>query len=258
MSILRVRNLSFAYGEHEVIENINADFEEGKLYVLIGPNGSGKTTFLNCIVSNLSGYRGEVYLYDKDLKSMPSKERAKKISYVPQTTLIDFEFTAKEIVLMGRSPYIKFFQNESIEDVEFAEECLAMTNVLHLKDKNIKEISGGERQRVLIARALCQNTPIMLLDEPASSLDIYHEINVMDILKGIVKEKGRTVICVMHDLNTAIRYADYLFLMSNGNIVARGNAKEVFNSENLEKVYSVKSDVIEVEGKSYIIVDSTI
>ncbi|NLN05028.1 MAG: ABC transporter ATP-binding protein [Clostridiaceae bacterium] len=258
MSILSVENLSFSYEEYEVLKSIYADFEEGKLYVILGPNGSGKTTLLNCIMSNLTWYSGIIRLKGKDVKKMTSRERARLVSYVPQNTIIDFEFTAREIVLMGRSPYLRFFENESIEDVEIARECMAMTNVLHLMDKNIKEISGGERQRVLIARALCQDTPIMVLDEPASSLDIYHEINVMDILRNIVREKKRTVICVMHDLNTAARYADYLYLMSNGSVVARGEAKEVFNSENLEKVYSVKSDVIEIDGKKYIVIDSIV
>lgn len=132
------------------------------------------------------------------------------------------------------------------------------TGVYHLKDKNIKEISGGERQRVLISRALCQDAPVMLLDEPSSSLDIYHELNVMDILRDIVKEKGSTVICVMHDLNTAARYADFLFLLSNGSIVSKGKANEVFKSENLESVYSVKSEFVEIDGAKYILVKDTI
>lgn len=257
--MLEVSNVSFSYrGAFEVLRNVDAGFEEGKLYVLVGPNGSGKTTLLNCIAQNLDGYTGEILISGKNIKSMGGRERSRYISYVPQSTNIDFDFTAMEIVLMGRSPYIGFFGNESKDDIEITEECMRKTGVYHLRDKNIKEISGGERQRVLISRALCQNAPIMLLDEPSSSLDIYHELNVMDILKDIVKEKGSTVICVMHDLNTAARYADHLFLMSNGKIVAEGNAKEVFKSENLESVYSVKSEFIEIDGVKYILVKDTL
>ena len=255
---LRVSNLSFAYGDNQVLKGLDAAFEAGKLSVILGPNGSGKSTLLNCMTSNLDNYQGEIILNGKEIKKYGGRERAKKLSYVPQNTIIDFEFTCFEIVLMGRSPYLGLLQNESFEDREIARRAMEETQVFHLKDKSINEISGGERQRVLIARALCQEADVMLLDEPAANLDIYHEIRIMQSLKDLTRERDRTIITVMHDLNTACTYADCLYLLHEGKIYAKGKAKDVLTSEKLREVYQVDSEFIEYGDKSHLFIKDTI
>lgn len=250
-----VRNLDWSYGQEKILDNINIKFEEGKFYSIIGPNGSGKTTLIKNISKLLEIKKESVFVNKCDLTKLSSKEFAKKISCVPQNTNIDFEFSVIDIVLMGRAPYLRRFQSESKDDLEIVKRAMEITNTWYLKDKRINEISGGERQRVIIARAIAQNTRIILLDEPISHLDIHHQVELLDTIRKLNEENNITVIAILHDLNMAAEYSDELILLSKGKIVAKGIPKEVLTKENIKQVYNIEINLIKnpVTKKPYII-----
>lgn len=250
-----VDKLVFSYGYKEILKGISVKFEKNKFYSIIGPNGCGKTTLLKNITRNLEAEGNFIVIDSKDLKSMKSKEIARKLAFVPQNTNIDFEFTAMDVVIMGRSPYLRLFQNEKEEDMEIVRRSMEVTKTWHLRDVNINEISGGERQRVIIARALAQQTGIMLLDEPISMLDIHHQIELMDTVKKLVKEEGITVVAVLHDLNIASQYSDEIIILNGGQVFAKGTAAEVITENNILEVYGLSVQVIKnpITGKPHVI-----
>jgi iron complex transport system ATP-binding protein len=237
---IRIKKLDWHYGENKVLDDINLNLNNCGFYGIIGPNGSGKTTLLKNISRSLTTKKGTVFFDDRDITEYSNKELAKKISYVPQNTNVEFEFSVMDIVLMGRSPYIRRFHTENAYDISIAKRAMEITNTWHLKEKNISMISGGERQRAIIARALAQQTNIMLLDEPVSQLDIQHQIEILDILKKLTEEKKLTVIMSLHDLNLAAQYCDKLILMDKGRVFKEGTPSEIVEEENIQKVYGMK------------------
>jgi iron complex transport system ATP-binding protein len=249
-----VQELSWKYGKQAILTNINLAVDRGKFYSIIGPNGSGKTTLLRNISRNLEPAAHSVFIDDTDITGLSGRDMAKRLSVVPQNTNIEFDFSVTDIVLMGRSPYMKRFGSESQEDMEIAERAMRTTNTWHLKEKSINEISGGERQRVIVARALAQETDIMLLDEPVSQLDIHHQIEMMELICSLIRARALTAISVMHDLNLAAQYSDYLILISEGRIVCQGTPRQVITKENIESVYQLESCIIDnpITGKPYI------
>jgi iron complex transport system ATP-binding protein len=255
-----VKDLDWNFGDNEVLKQVNIRIEKRKLYCIIGPNGSGKTTLLKNISKALETKKEKVFIDDTDLCDLKNRDIAKKLSCVPQSTNIDFEFTVMDIVLMGRSPYIKRFQSESTRDIEAARMAMESTNTWHLKDKSINSLSGGEKQRVIVARALAQETGIMLLDEPVSQLDIHHQVELMDNLRFLIEDKGITVMAILHDLNLAANFGDSLILLNEGRVVCQGSAEVVLTPENIEKVYRMRIKVIKnpVNGKPLVIPASEI
>ncbi|HHY81389.1 MAG TPA: ABC transporter ATP-binding protein [Clostridiales bacterium] len=249
-----VHDLSWKYGERIILRNINLKIERGRFYGIIGPNGSGKTTLLRNISKSLVPAAKAVYIDDLDAAGLSSRDIAKKLAVVPQSTNVEFDFTVTDIVLMGRNPYIRRFGSESRADMEIAEKAMKATNTWHLKDKCISEISGGERQRVIIARALAQDTAVMLLDEPVSQLDIHHQIEIMELICSLTRGRALTAVSVMHDLNLAAQYSDFLILISEGIIVCQGTPQQVITKENLKNVYHLDSFIVNnpVTGKPYI------
>lgn len=248
------KNLSFKYGEKTILSDISLSIEKGRLYSIIGPNGSGKTTLLKNISKILEPMAKTIYIENDDITQLSGRDIARRISVVPQNTQIDFDFTVLDIVLMGRSPYMKRFQTENAEDIKIAENAMKLTNVWHLKDRNINEISGGERQRAIVARALAQQAGIMLLDEPVSQLDIHYQIELMETIRYLIKTSDLTVITVMHDLNLAAQYSDYLILLYKGDIVCQGTPKQVITKENIEEVYNLEAYIVNnpITGKPYV------
>ncbi|WP_051541889.1 ABC transporter ATP-binding protein [Clostridium lundense] len=248
-----INNLNYNYGETHILNNINIKFKKNKFYSIIGPNGSGKTTLLKNILRTIPVESKSIYIDAKDLTCFKNKELAQKISSVPQNTNIDFQFTVFDIVLMGRTPYLKRFETEGNEDLQIVEESMKMTNTWHLKDKNINELSGGERQRVIIARALAQQCEIILLDEPISNLDIQHQIEILDTIKYL--NRNVTIIAVLHDLNLAAQYSDSLILLNNGKVVSHGTVEEVLTEKNIRNAYNLDTYIIKnpVTGKPHII-----
>lgn len=236
---IKVEKLVFSYDENKILNNINLEFIEGNIITIIGPNGSGKSTLLKNIASTLTPQEGTIFIDNKELRKYSQKELARQVAVVPQNTNIEYDFTAYDIVLMGRNPYIKRFQMESEEDISIVEEVMKKTNTWDLRDRNINELSGGECQRVVIARALAQQPKIILLDEPTAALDMHHQIEILDLLKVLNKQKKLTVIIALHDINLAARYSSKILLLNEGNQVIMGNPEDVITKKNLQLAYKI-------------------
>lgn len=250
---INIENLNCSYGDRSILNNININFEKNKFHSIIGPNGSGKTTLLKNILRVLPVENKCIYIDSKDVNSFKSKDFAKKLSSVPQNTNIDFDFSVMDIVLMGRTPYLKRFESEKENDIKIVKEAMEMTNTWDLKDKSINELSGGERQRVIIARALSQESEIMLLDEPISNLDIQHQIEILDTIKYL--NRNVTIIAVLHDLNLAAQYSDSLILLKDGKVLSHGAVEEVLTEKNIRDAYNIDAYIMKnpVTGKPHII-----
>ncbi len=250
---IEINNLSYSFGESDILHNINISFAKNNFYSIIGPNGSGKTTLLKNLGRALEPSKKTVFIENNDILDFKNKALAKKLAVVPQNTILDFDFSALDIVLMGRSPYISRFQDESKEDYAIVKKAMEMTNTWPLKDKYMNQLSGGEQQRLLIARALAQDTDIILLDEPISHLDIQHQVEILDTMRSLNKKV--TVIAVLHDLNLAAQFSDYLILINKGSIVAEGTPEKVLTEANIKKVYNINICMIKnpVTGKPHII-----
>jgi iron complex transport system ATP-binding protein len=257
MSIIEATKIKYRYNRNSnwVLNGFDLSVEHGEIVGIIGPNGSGKTTALKLLSKVLKPNHGNVRLMGEDISNMRQRDIAKIIAVVPQGESTAFPFTAREIVLMGRSPHLGFLQMENEHDLKVADNAMALTDSLEIADRNIDELSGGERQRVIIARALSQEPKVMLLDEPTSFLDINHQVEIFDLIKRLNSERDLTVIIVSHDLNMASEYCDRLVLMNNGKAYKDGNPKEVITEANIREVYeanTVVSDNI-ITGAPHII-----
>lgn len=235
--IVCVKSLRGGYGKTDVIKGVSFDVPRGEFLGIIGPNGSGKSTLLRLMTGALPATGGSINVDNKDISHMHTKAFAQKAAFVPQDTTINFAFSAWEIVLMGRIPHLGRLESESKKDFSIARSALEATDTLHVKDKHIDSLSAGERQRVIIAKALAQEPVLLFLDEPTSHLDIGHQIMILDLLKKLNKEHGLTVVIVMHDLNLAAEYCDSLILLDNGKVFIRGTPDEVLTYQTIETVY---------------------
>lgn len=235
--ILKINDIECSYGAIKVLNGLSFSIGSGNFTGIIGPNGSGKSTLLKSLSRVLKPSRGTVLLDKKDLYKMETQEVAKKMAVVPQETAINFPFTVKDIVIMGRSPHLGRFQNEGEKDYAVARQAMTLTGTLHLEDRAITAISGGERQRVIIAKALTQEPEIILLDEPTSHLDINHQIEILGLLQQLNREKGLTIISVFHDLNLAAQYCDSLILMKKGAIFSVGEPSKTLTVDSIKEVY---------------------
>lgn len=247
--MLRIENLNFSYNGRLVLNNISLNTEPGDFLGIVGPNGSGKSTLLRNIDGILKPKNGEIYIDEKNQESLNRREIAKLIGYVPQKEGNIFPITVFETVLLGRKPHINW--KETKKDKQIVAETLEK---LHLGDfalRDINQLSGGERQKVYIARALVQRPKMLLLDEPTANLDLKHQIEVLDLLLE-TKKKGVTIIIAIHDLNLALRYCDRFIILSNGKVFASGK-QEIINKKNIEMVYGVKVDVLNKDGQKIII-----
>ncbi|MCB2293303.1 heme ABC transporter ATP-binding protein [Clostridium algoriphilum] len=251
--MIEINNVSFSF-EREVLKNININIKRGNFYTILGPNGSGKTTLLRILSKSLHMDKGEIYIDEEELTQIKSKILAKKMAVVSQSTEIEFDFSVQDIVLMGRIPHIPRFSSESEKDMEIAKNAMEMTNTWEFKDKSINALSGGERQRVVVARAIAQETGIILLDEPISHLDIHQQIEIMNQLKQLNKNKNVTIIAVLHDLNIAAAYADHMILMHDCKVYKDGAPEEVLTEDIIKKVYGLEVYVTKnpKTGKTFI------
>ena len=251
--IVRAESISVSYGDVGVLQNVSLAVEEGSFIGILGPNGCGKTTFLRSISRILEPDSGTVYLDGTDAASYETKALARTLGCVRQETDVAFPFTVREIVLMGRHPHIGRLAPLSAEDLQIASDAMKTTNTAHLADRLITEVSGGERQRVLIARTLAQQPKILLLDEPTSHLDINHQIEILRMIRGLTPKI--TVIGVFHDLNIASYFCDRLILMDSGHILAAGTPAEVLTTERIRSVFQVAMLVSThpLTGKPYLI-----
>ncbi|EOC99911.1 ABC transporter ATP-binding protein [Caldisalinibacter kiritimatiensis] len=237
---IKIESLDFGYGDKLILKGINLDIEKGDFVSIIGPNGSGKSTLLKNITSILKPNSGSVKIDGVDVKNYRPKELAKKLGFVPQDTNIAYDFTVFDVVLMGRSPYLGRFEREKQIDYEITTNALKATDTIGFSDKSIKEISGGERQRVIIARALAQQPEILLLDEPTSHLDINHQMEILYLLQKLNKEQNMTMVVVLHDIDLAARFSNKIVLLKEGQILSIGTPNEVITKENMEEAYKIK------------------
>lgn len=237
---LKVDGLSFSFGDSKVLKGVSFEVHSGEFFGLMGPNGSGKTTLLRCITNFYGSEPGSITVDSKMLQEIPPRSLAKVFAVVPQTSVTDFPFTARDIVMMGRIPHIgSMLAGESRTDGEVVSSAMERTNTLQFASRPFTALSGGERQRVIIARAIAQRPQALLLDEPTVYLDISGQIEIMDLLRNLNKEEGITTIAVLHDINLAARYCNRIALMSEGRLEAVGPPKEVLTQELIQSVYGV-------------------
>lgn len=236
-----------------ILNDVSARFSEGGLHGILGPNGSGKTSLIRHIFKFLNIQKGSIYLEKEDINSVSRKVMASKISFVPQNVNVEVDFTAYDMVSMGRTPYQKRFQDLSKEDEEKIHHAMKITNTLDLKDKSFSYLSGGESQRVLIARAIAQDTKYLVLDEPISHLDIRYQVEIMETLKKLNKEENKTVIAILHDLNLSAAYCDNILLMKNGRVFAEGKSEDVLTKENLKKVYDMDFSIHDIDNRMFFV-----
>lgn len=236
-------SIGHKYGIITAIDTLSLTVESGEFVGILGPNGSGKTTLLRILASALKPGSGTVLLDGEDISKMPCKAIARKIAVVPQNGYIPFHFSVLEIVLMGREPHMRRFAREDQQDMDIALLAMKSTGVIRFAGRSVLELSYGERQRVMIARALAQEPGILLADEPTSHLDPGYQVEIMDVLKSLSERENLAVLAVLHDVNLASLYCDRLILLDHGKIVAEGSPWEVVREEILESVYGVKTVV---------------
>ncbi|MEJ6951409.1 ABC transporter ATP-binding protein [Natronospora cellulosivora (SeqCode)] len=247
---LKIEKLYFKYGKHSILEDINLSVKEGEIFCLAGSNGAGKTTLLKCINRLLIPKKGKIYINERNIKNLSGRELAQELAYVSQANKEKFPASVFDSILLGRRPYIKW--KPTARDFDIVSSLIKKLELEKFSDKDIRELSGGERQKVLIARALAQDTNILLLDEPGNHLDLKHQLELMELLKELVEEKRITVIITTHDLNLAARYCDKIAMLEAGKIHALGNV-DIINSANIRNVYHVNAEIKEEAGKPYVI-----
>ena len=236
-------HISFNYDDRKVIDDISLCLAPGKFYGIIGPNGSGKTTLLDLLARHRLPDSGEILYRDRALSSFSKKELSREIALVPQDFYINFPFTVKEVVMMGRYPHIAKFAAPSAHDWDTLQSVMQETEISEFADRYITELSGGERQRVVFARALAQETPVLILDEATSNLDINYSINLLNLAEQRLKKNDNTIVAVMQDINMAAGYCDYLIFMSVGKIATHGDTRTVLTHETLKAVFDVEARV---------------
>ncbi|MDN5341052.1 MAG: cobalamin transport system ATP-binding protein [Euryarchaeota archaeon] len=238
MKPIEIIDIDVSYGAKKILEAITFHAETGEILGIVGPNGSGKTTLLKAMSRIVARDNGEIRLDDRDLDSLGHRELARRVAVVPQDISIGFDYTVREIVMMGRHPHIGRFASETVRDVEICNHAMRLANVAHLAGMSVHEISGGERQRVLIARALAQEPKILLLDEATSNLDVSHQVEILNIIRELAGEI--TVVSVFHDLNLAAYYCDRLLLLKDRKVYALGAPGEVLTREKIREIFGME------------------
>jgi len=244
-----VEDLRFSYNGSEILGGIDLEIERGAFHGLLGPNGSGKTTLVKLLSGVLKPTSGSIRLFGEPINDFTPRKLASKVAVVPQGSHVAFPFTALEVVLMGRSPHLGGLSLEGDRDMEIARESMEMTQTWGLRRRSMEQLSGGEAQRVIVARALTQQPKILLLDEATVFLDIKHQIDLMRLLDELHRLKEITILAVTHDLNLAARYLERLSLMRDGTIRAQGPPEDVLTESNILDVFGATVRVFEVDGR---------
>jgi iron complex transport system ATP-binding protein len=241
--MLKIQNLSVSYGSRRILHDISLNVQSGEVLALIGPNGAGKSTLIRA-ASGVIPYTGHVRTNGDDFSSLTPMQRAKYIATVPQAVSMPPAYTVWETVLLGRTPYLGFLGQPSKKDEDIARQSLQRVSALPFMDRRVGELSGGEQQRVLLARALCQSTPILLLDEPTAHLDLQYQVGLLELVSELAHKDNLAVLVALHDLNLAAHYADRIALMVAGNIKAMGTPKEVLLPELIAEAYCLPVQVV--------------
>ena len=248
---LKVNKVEFAYISTPDLDNVSMELDRSEILGIVGPNGTGKSTLNRCIDLILKPRQGSILLDEHDITKMNRMEIAKKMGYVPQSTTRVFPASVIDTVLMGRRPHLGWKSSEG--DLDEVLKILELLGIVEFAMRDFNEISGGQQQKVLIARALAQEADVLLLDEPTSNLDIRHQLEVMEILKNVVRETGISAIMAIHDLNLASRYTDRILVMNGGKIFAAGDPASVLTVENIKRAYGVEVLVKSDGERPYVI-----
>ncbi|MFW3462802.1 ABC transporter ATP-binding protein [Streptomyces microflavus] len=242
---LEARDVRLGYGDREIVPGLSVTVPPGRITVIVGPNACGKSTLLRAMARLLAPSAGAVLLNGRSIQEMPTKEVAAVLGILPQSPTAPEGITVSDLVGRGRYPHQGFFRRWSAEDDEAVAQALLSTDVLELADWPVDELSGGQRQGVWIAMALAQRTDILLLDEPTTFLDASHQLDVLDLLTDLNRERGVTMVAVLHDLNLACRYADHMIAMKDGRILAEGRPADIVTEELVGEVFGMRCSVIE-------------
>lgn len=248
---LNVNGVCFRYGSRDILRDVELEAKSGEVVAVIGANGAGKSTLIRCINKILEPYTGTVYLDGKELGDFSPKERACIMGYVPQTSKDAFSFNVMETVLMGRKPHINWGIGK--KDLEVVKSVLLRMGLTRFAKRFLYELSGGEKQKVLIARALAQEPEVLLLDEPTSNLDVRHQLEVMELVQDIALQQKKCVLMVVHDLNLAARFADKVLMLKDGTVYAAGTPQDALVPESIKAVYGVESMIVNTKLGPYVI-----
>ena len=240
---LELQSVWLGYGGNAVVKDVTFQVMPGEMVGLIGPNGSGKSTIIKAISRVISPSSGQIFLDGKGISKIPRRDLARLLGVVPQMPLLPSTFSAFEIVLMGRNPHLGLLQYEGARDLAITWQAMEKTATHSLAERRVGELSGGEIQRLVIARVLAQEPKSILLDEPTANLDISHQVEILDLIKNLCLENKLTVVAALHDLNLASQYCNRLILINNGRVHAQGTPKEVINSRNIKEVYGAEGCV---------------
>lgn len=246
---IQSQSIHYTIDLKEILKGVDFKAGQGDFVGIIGPNGCGKSTFLRCLYKAINPSQGRVLIDDKCTQSIKTKNMAQSLSVVAQHNDYAFDFKVEDIVRMGRSPYKKFLEGDYENDNLIVKDCLKKVDMLTFKDRSYASLSGGEKQRVILARALAQQTPFIILDEPTNHLDIKHQLSFMNT----VKKLDCTVIAAIHDLNIAASYCDYLYAMKDGVMVYQGTPQEVIRPEVIKELYGVESRVVLEESTPHVL-----
>jgi len=237
---IKIEDLSHAFDKRRVLVNLSLEVGSGHFFSVIGPNGSGKTTLMKLVAGILNPQYGKIEIGGQPMDSLTPRALARAVAFVPQRLPVDVPFTVGETVLLGRAPYQGALGIENATDLQIAQQAMQFTQVEHLAGLTLNQLSGGEQQRVFIARAICQEPDIMLLDEPTAALDLAHQVRVMDLMEQLRVQKAVTVVMVSHDIDLAAMYCDRLLLLKEGEIVCSGSPGEVLTFRRLEETYGCR------------------
>jgi iron complex transport system ATP-binding protein len=242
--MLEVEKLSAGYAEKMVLEDVSFQVAAGEVLAVIGPNGAGKSTLVRAISGVLTPHSGSIRISGKSVVGMNFLQRARHLAVLPQTRQLPGDFTVYQTILLGRTPYLNWLGSPGKTDHEHVRWAMERTQILEFADRRVGELSGGEQQLVLLARALAQDTPVLLLDEPTTHLDLEHQSRILKLVWKLASETNRAVLMVIHDINWAGLYANRVAIFKRGRIFAIGKPKEVLTSENLQQVYNISVDII--------------
>ncbi|KHS85870.1 Fe(3+) dicitrate ABC transporter ATP-binding protein FecE [Pectobacterium carotovorum] len=239
---LTTQNLTAGYGDKRILDGLSLSLPAGKITALLGPNGCGKSTLLKCFAKLLTPESGTIQLNGKPLSAFSARQLSRHLALLPQQHLTPEGITVRDMVAYGRSPWLSLWGRLSPDDRQRVQLAMEKTHIVDLADKRLTDLSGGQRQRAFLAMLLAQDTPVVLLDEPTTYLDINHQVELMKLLREL-NQAGKTVVTVLHDLNQASRYCDHLVMLAGGRVMAQGSPHEVMKPELLQRVFSIDAEI---------------
>ena len=242
---IEMSEIEYSFNNKPILNKVNISAEEGEIVGLIGPNGAGKTTIFNILSGSIKPNNGNVYINGVNIGNLSINQRSKLLAVAPQNPIFPEDMTVFELTALGRNPYLRLLSWESLNDNQLTIQSIDKVGLLELASKRLKYTSGGEKQLALIAMVICQDTPIILLDEPTSNLDIKNQLHIMDTISTIRETSNKTILINLHDLNLAAKYCDKIIFLKDGNVFSQGIPNEVITSENIRNVYGILVNILE-------------